>query len=46
LSNSGTAVRLYGEGGETGPPESVSRVIRIAKNLKIACRFPTTPFDA
>jgi hypothetical protein len=46
LSNSGAAVRLYGEGRATGPPESVSGAIRYAKNLQIACRFPATTFDA
>src|ERR1700722_13654910 len=46
FSNSGAAVRLYGEGRAAGPPESVSRVIRYANNLQIACRFPRTPFDA
>jgi hypothetical protein len=45
LSNSGAAVRLYGEGRATGPPESF-RVLSYAKNLQIACRFSTTPFDA
>jgi hypothetical protein len=45
LSNSGPAVRLYSEGRASGLPESVSRVIRNAKNLQIACRFPATPFD-
>jgi hypothetical protein len=39
------AVRLYGEGRAAGPAERVSRVIRYAKNLQIACRFPATPFD-
>ena len=32
LSNSGPAIRLYGEGRATGPPESVSGAIGYAKN--------------
>jgi hypothetical protein len=45
LSNLGAAVRLYGEGRATGPPESVSGAIRYAKNSQIACRFPATLLD-
>jgi len=31
--------------GQPAQPERVSRVIRYAKNLQAACRFPATPFD-
>ena len=46
LSNSGAAVRLYGEGRATGPAGGVSAAIDYAKNSQIACRFPATLFDA
>ena len=31
--------------GQPAQPERVSRVIRYAKNLQTACRFPAIPFD-
>jgi hypothetical protein len=43
LSNSGPAVRLYGEGGAIGPPESDSRVIRDAKNSQNRVSIPGHP---
>jgi hypothetical protein len=40
LSNSGAAVRLFGEGRATGPPKSVSRGDTLREKSAIACRFP------